>query len=1400
MLNGRKARENVKGSKKIIITLLVIFTSLVSIIFHSSLLATEPSSTHSETAHFYGGSISDSQKINLNNQVKNSPVQPADTHPRLYGTDAQWYQTIALYEALDPNCDWQGRSGWGTIKNIKEEWDRYSLGGNGCKTGSQGIPLSLQENTTAKNYLNNTIDKWRLNSALNMVHLIRRMNYCHQTQGNCQYSKTEVAQLSIKFLSYEFSRLRNLTRNSSGYFKAWHKGYNGAFFDLGAYPSFKFWTLVLDTFWDSGLINTLDKQFVLDELENEIDSYITIYNLPKGSSSSLGRWAIHNGNNWTPVLNAAALFWTITLWHEDAYHDKTRQVLDIILESNWLHRDEILDDGAYSEGPTYLGTSMSPSIDMNRLLMTSFEQPNHAMKWAVMAEKTTRWMIENVASDGKLIDFGDTWAKDGFSNLHIMDMLYWEESVGLKAQGTVTADACILEDYFSTSYYLHAFYDIWNASANYARDFYSLTSQCQRQQTLSKSIVFPTYQLGTLRQYLPGSTATGLDVTSDNIRNKQADQTFLAGNAVDSSLPHRELDFGALIWSAFGNRLLADWGYGELASSYEYFKVKGSKGYYIASNNHTLEFSLKHISGDLDISKLFINIKLKGLSKEVKLSNYISGLDSNWTTVSIPMSDFSIDESAWLGKDNGIEFIRLKSTGFIRNGQFGIDEIKIIGAQGSDSIVWYGDSHSESLESPIFSSTPQISHPDELSITAIETSGGANNTAKWARFSATGSYSVMSIFYDEDPADFHVANYMDFLPIGANTLILPKAQDEKSARSEITNVSQFKERKGKINTLDVNGKKAIHMNGGTVYGKYLAEGNLNYFHRYLIPLNDGNYVVVDSFKAKAGKEDHIQEFWYSYKNPDTNCYNRAQDVVQKIDSDGSLLLIPRCNNLQRNEAVESYGRIKAASLNPGAFILGAPDFMKNNLFFNQFVEGNGLYLINRLQNKDMRRLARFVPENEVSEDVRVFLLQSSTSSNYANATVSQVECPQGVCFRVAVEGGDNIDLLLTKVDEQYVLPNTDLSEHASEIVDIVPTPDNNPNSVLLTPVNFSASHPERVGAPEKLFDEQQTVTQKPEHGDKLPELRLSKPIINFTRSSVLPILLAMDTNSPYGRHTYVDENAAPLSATFTFELNKLSTIHELLYYDISSSYRAGQLIISTSIDNQNWTEVHNQLTGQYRKWSSIPLKNIDAKYIRFEFPEENSAKGITEVLIYGEEKKLGEEKLITPVSVVSLHPQRLLDFTQLFNEQSNIVEKPLHLQKTPELNLSRPRVSFSNSNALPMRRAVATDSIYGRYVYVDNNNEAMVGSIVITLNELVQLNEIMFYDMSSTYRPGRIVMSSSYDQQHWTPFYDGVAHDYKKWISIPLTNINTKYIKVDFHEQNSATAMSEMLIYATPRL
>ena len=84
------------------------------------------------------------------------------------------------------------------------------------------------------------------------------------------------------------------------------------------------------------------------------------------------------------------------------------------------------------------------------------------------------------------------------------------------------------------------------------------------------------------------------------------------------------------------------------------------------------------------------------------------------------MSDFSVSDEEWIGNGQGIEYIRLKMNGFVKDGEFGFDELQILTPEEQVGIVWYGDIHGESLESTVLSTTPQISDSERLNVTTVE--------------------------------------------------------------------------------------------------------------------------------------------------------------------------------------------------------------------------------------------------------------------------------------------------------------------------------------------------------------------------------------------------------------------------------------------------------------------------------------------------------------------------------------------------------------------------------------------------------------------------------------------------------------------------------------------------------
>ncbi len=970
--------------------------------------------------HYKQGAVSSSQIAQLNNQTLNSATLPDLGHPRLYGNNDVWYDTVKTFDALDPDCEWGGRRGIGTIKNIKEDWDLATKGKITCGLNRD---VTLADFRPSEFYLTGE-GSYNSNRRLLVLYFLRRIEACHEVESDasvCDLSLQDIAQLKSKFIAYEMQRFKELPRNEYGFLKAWHAGFNGSFFDLGASKAFEFWCLFLDTFW--GDLSTEDFNAVSSELEFEIDDYIRSY--------QENHWNIANGNNWTVILNSAALYWVITFYHENT--PKARQVLEYVLASNWLHRDFFMSQGEYVEGHSYSNLSVSNYLTINRLLRASFGQPLEAVKWDTIQHHMD-WMIESMDSSGTTVDFGDSWLSTGMATYAPLILAYYKEEIGLESVSSTHIDSCRIKDYFRSSYFSKHFENPWNTSTVLARNWHELSSTCQNQSVQGAHIRhYQDYGLSILRTFQPGKTLTGTDI-GDAERLSFADETVLAVTSTDNFLPHRETDYGGIIWSAYGNRLLWDFGYGEIAKNKEsIYLVSSSKGHFVADQqrNDYLEFYIKAEQGNPNFDNLGVGIGVSYRNSNiVRLTEYLQNANNGWQKAVIPLSVFAnVKNDDWLRQLNdgspadgaGTNKVVFKAFGGLGDVAFGIDEIRFVAnGQASRSVVWYGDSHRQSISPNAVTSTS-----DELFVKEERSSGGANGSQSYAVIKSNTAGRSLSLFYNGDFDERIVKNYIDKLPLGANTLILP---DEVYNADRSKHKSQIFGRSGTSREITLSRKQGIHLDGSEVYGSSLeGEGALDYFNRYAVPLDNGTFILIDSFRAKQGHAQKIQEFFYTKKDDiNTGCQKNgpdglSDDVAVTILEAKKALLKPKCNQLKPDNPVESVGLMLVDSMSNSRFKLGAPDFLKNDPLFERFTDEDGVLLINRLGDLEHRRLLRYEPEQAVTEDVRVFLLVSATSEDeLPQAAVQRVSC-DGVCFNYSIGSDLGIIELVKSPNDRYVL-------------------------------------------------------------------------------------------------------------------------------------------------------------------------------------------------------------------------------------------------------------------------------------------------------------------------------------------------------------------------------------------
>jgi hypothetical protein len=810
--------------------------------------------------------------------VLSSVKQPYQGHPRLYGNNDEWYGRVKLFDDLDPDCTFGGsHNGVGTVKNLQALWDIVTRGGRRCNNQQPTDPLTY---ALTKPYMDGTLNtgiRGTYTDRLRVLHLLRRELYCHEQQRNdCQFTNADTQALAQKYIAGEVSRLRNAPRSTQApewadeigypsnfrFITYWHRT-SQKFFDLGAEPEFKNWTIFLDTFWNHPALSAADKNFIAEELELEIDSYLM--------SDQKKHWNLYGGNNWTPVLNSAAMHWALLYYYEKPA--KARQVMEIALRTNWLHRDYYLKDGGYIEGSSYLSTSYAPMISMHLLLQASFGEILHSFNWYSAAANLPQWALDNMAPDGTLVDFGDAWADLGYGHIVPLVLALHEEVLGFSSSGSGAPDACQMQLYFMNAYHGNGFSDPWSLPVAIARDWNSISGACGSGVNANSTInVYPDYGQGIIRSFVPGASTAAQSATATNPYTRQADQTFITVNAVRNDINHREMDFGALIWTAYGNRLLFDFGYGQIVRNYFEYDVFQRMG---GEMNNQIDYALA--------------------ANKLVVPSAFSTLSQGWPW---ERQFYTAEPYGTAGK------ISLQT----------IDGFDVVLADGTDVL------------------------------------GGSS------------------------PAYMH---------------------------------------------------------------RPAATGPLEYYYRWLVPIENGNFLVIDAFKAHPGKESKIQEFWLT--NDDNGANNAlcgtplaqfSSDVRLTLQASDTVLLEPVCAQVPSGTQSETTGRMKGIALHPGRFHIDVPDFLPDDPEFQSAAleTRDGVAILkmrNRTGGDDRKKLFRWVPDSAVSEDARVFLLQAATAKTGGLVAASTIKVTQNctaqqACFNVMV-GNNTRKITLTKNNGRYQL-------------------------------------------------------------------------------------------------------------------------------------------------------------------------------------------------------------------------------------------------------------------------------------------------------------------------------------------------------------------------------------------
>lgn len=552
--------------------------------------------------HLDGRDLTQLEKDAIDQRILNSEIKPSIGHPRLYGGDS-WNTFVANIESFDPNCEIAyTNADRGSVINFKSMWDRVLLGKTSCG-GDLSSNLTLHND--AKHYYG-VVDTGREEQEgrrLRVLHLIRREIACHNSKVaiNCQFSITDRDELIQKFYDAEVARLRSAPRfdptnqyqvpmwanelnfpENYTFNKRWHRTNSAQFMVLEAAPAFKFWTLFLDILWNHSVLKADDKKYIETELDYEISSYL--------KQNEEKHWSLHNGNNWTAVINSGALHWAILNYYERP--EKAKKVLKAILESNWTHRDFYQQDGGYKEGGSYaIGTSYPYILTQNQLFMAAFNQPIHSFNW-LLGETLSSWLLNNMLSDSYLADFGDAHATQGMVSTMPLDLLLARDMLPRKnADFPIVfqkTNLCLVQKYFSNTYFDGPLNDPWRIHPVLFQDWPEIIKGCVLAEDNIKTEIFPVSGFSILKSNR--STELGESVTDNNKFNLHANENQLLMTSTATNIDHREMDIGGLIWSAHGSRIFADFGYGKLVRNYHEYDL-------FTNFNDNYESHLDHVLG-----------------------------------------------------------------------------------------------------------------------------------------------------------------------------------------------------------------------------------------------------------------------------------------------------------------------------------------------------------------------------------------------------------------------------------------------------------------------------------------------------------------------------------------------------------------------------------------------------------------------------------------------------------------------------------------------------------------------------------------------------------------------------------------------------------------------------------
>jgi len=254
--------------------------------------------------------------------------------------------------------------------------------------------------------------------------------------------------------------------------------------------------------------------------------------------------------------------------------------LAMINDILWLHRNMFTSDGVYVEGVAmYSFMSITGLIGISAMQRASFGFAPNAVDANSLAG-LVEYHLASMSTDAYTVPFGDSHKKRGWGDFSTLQAAVASEIIGRPVDSALSP--CGAREYSAALYGSGGLYeDPWRISPellslNLTRLVASCSSAATQPLGGAMQRIFSEGGYASMRLPLlvPDDTfpCFGSDTSERCVKGKPSlvdniPYSFLALQARPNSYSHSEVDFGTFTWSAWGVRLISEYGYGTIATA-----------------------------------------------------------------------------------------------------------------------------------------------------------------------------------------------------------------------------------------------------------------------------------------------------------------------------------------------------------------------------------------------------------------------------------------------------------------------------------------------------------------------------------------------------------------------------------------------------------------------------------------------------------------------------------------------------------------------------------------------------------------------------------------------------------------------------------------------------------------